>query len=336
MAYIDRQHQRLADGTGWSFAVVDVSTKESVGGAGLWLHPDGPVTAGYAIAPRVRGRGYATAALSALTAFAWTRPGIDRVELYISPTTQRRSPSPTAAATGPRDSCPTTPRSVAGSGRCCGSPPPGVAFENAAFILQEVRAVPQSPIVVPVSVVRRADLIAGGKGANLGELMHAVRRYRRLPGEHRRIRGGRRALRPRQDHQPWTLRRRRRDPRGVRGRRDAPALAGAIGAAYAELGGGPVAVRSSATAEDLPQAAFAQGQQDTYLNVIGEPEVLDAVRRCWGSLWTERALAYRRGRASFVPGGHPPIPLERFGRAADCGGGAADGGRGVRRRDVHR
>ncbi len=84
-AYIDRQHQRLADGTGWSFAVVDVSTEEAVGGAGLWLHPDGPATAGYAIAPRVRGRGYATAALSALTAFAWTRPGIDRVELYIEP-----------------------------------------------------------------------------------------------------------------------------------------------------------------------------------------------------------------------------------------------------------
>ena len=84
-----------------------------------------------------------------------------------------------------------------------------------------------------------------------------------------------------------------------------PALAGAIGAAYAELGGGPVAVRSSATAEDLPQAAFA-GQQDTYLNVIGEPEVLDAVRRCWGSLWTERALAYRRGRGSFHSRGDTP------------------------------
>lgn len=54
----------------------------------------------------------------------------------------------------------------------------------------------------------------------------------------------------------------------------------------------PVAVRSSATAEDLPGLAFA-GQQDTYLNVIGEGAVLDAVKKCWGSLWTARAMAYR-------------------------------------------
>ncbi|HJE58369.1 MAG TPA: phosphoenolpyruvate synthase [Nocardiopsis listeri] len=58
----------------------------------------------------------------------------------------------------------------------------------------------------------------------------------------------------------------------------------------------PVAVRSSATAEDLPGAAFA-GQQDTYLNVVGTEAVLDAVRRCWASLWTDRAVAYRRERA---------------------------------------
>lgn len=55
---------------------------------------------------------------------------------------------------------------------------------------------------------------------------------------------------------------------------------------------GPVAVRSSATAEDLPHASFA-GQQDTYLNVIGADAVLDAVRHCWASLWTDRAVAYR-------------------------------------------
>ncbi|MBG0828613.1 phosphoenolpyruvate synthase [Planomonospora sp. ID67723] len=55
---------------------------------------------------------------------------------------------------------------------------------------------------------------------------------------------------------------------------------------------GPVAVRSSATAEDLPHASFA-GQQDTYLHVIGPDAVLDAVRRCWASLWTDRAVAYR-------------------------------------------
>ena len=65
-----------------------------------------------------------------------------------------------------------------------------------------------------------------------------------------------------------------------------------IANAYAALGAGPVAVRSSATAEDLPGAAFA-GQQDTYLNVVGEAALIDAVGRCWGSLWTERAIAYR-------------------------------------------
>jgi rifampicin phosphotransferase len=58
------------------------------------------------------------------------------------------------------------------------------------------------------------------------------------------------------------------------------------------LGVGAVAVRSSATAEDLPEAAFA-GQQDTFLNVVGERALLDAVRRCWASLWTDRAIAYR-------------------------------------------
>jgi len=72
-------------------------------------------------------------------------------------------------------------------------------------------------------------------------------------------------------------------------------LVQAIAEAYGELGDDepvPVAVRSSATAEDLPQASFA-GQQDTYLNVIGVESVLDAVRRCWASLWTDRAVSYR-------------------------------------------
>ncbi|RKN03793.1 PEP/pyruvate-binding domain-containing protein [Streptomyces radicis] len=63
-------------------------------------------------------------------------------------------------------------------------------------------------------------------------------------------------------------------------------------AAYDELGGGPVAVRSSATAEDLPDASFA-GQQDTWLGVEGPDELLDAIRACWDSLHTERAIAYR-------------------------------------------
>ncbi|MEM2086592.1 MAG: PEP/pyruvate-binding domain-containing protein, partial [Archaeoglobaceae archaeon] len=65
--------------------------------------------------------------------------------------------------------------------------------------------------------------------------------------------------------------------------------------AYKELGNGKevyVAVRSSATAEDLPDASFA-GQQDTYLNVKGEDEVVNKVKECWGSLFTPRAIYYR-------------------------------------------
>ena len=71
-------------------------------------------------------------------------------------------------------------------------------------------------------------------------------------------------------------------------------IAEAIRQAYAALGGGelPVAVRSSATAEDLPELSFA-GQQETYLNMHGELMVLDAVKRCWASLWTARAIGYR-------------------------------------------
>ncbi len=71
-------------------------------------------------------------------------------------------------------------------------------------------------------------------------------------------------------------------------------VAGAIHVAYAGLGPGEpaVAVRSSATAEDLPGMSFA-GQQESYLNVRGEPALLDAVKRCWASLWTARAIGYR-------------------------------------------
>jgi phosphohistidine swiveling domain-containing protein len=70
-------------------------------------------------------------------------------------------------------------------------------------------------------------------------------------------------------------------------------VAQAIRAATEGLGpGAALAVRSSATAEDLPSASFA-GQQETFLNVIGPDAVLDAVRHCWASLWTDRAVAYR-------------------------------------------
>lgn len=74
-----------------------------------------------------------------------------------------------------------------------------------------------------------------------------------------------------------------------------PDIAEAVTAAYRELSGGTlvaVAVRSSATAEDLPQASFA-GQHESYLNIQGEKEVLGAVQRCFASLYTNRAIKYR-------------------------------------------
>ncbi len=70
-------------------------------------------------------------------------------------------------------------------------------------------------------------------------------------------------------------------------------LAAAMTSSLARLGERVAcAVRSSATAEDLPTASFA-GQQDTYLNVVGSAGILQHVSRCWASLFTERAVAYR-------------------------------------------
>jgi len=77
--------------------------------------------------------------------------------------------------------------------------------------------------------------------------------------------------------------------------------AAAIASAYAALSrragkdAADVAVRSSATAEDLPDASFA-GQQETYLNIRGERALLDACRRCYASLFTDRAISYRQAK----------------------------------------
>ena len=69
-------------------------------------------------------------------------------------------------------------------------------------------------------------------------------------------------------------------------------LAQEIRASYRKMGQGHVAVRSSATAEDLPEASFA-GQQATFLNISGEEEVVLAVQQCWASLFESRAIFYR-------------------------------------------
>jgi [ribosomal protein S5]-alanine N-acetyltransferase len=86
-AWINRQRHRLAEGIGYSFAIADASTDRCLGGIGLWLAglTHGRASAGYFVAPSARRQGVATAALKALTAFAWTIPVLHRIELYIEP-----------------------------------------------------------------------------------------------------------------------------------------------------------------------------------------------------------------------------------------------------------
>lgn len=90
-----------------------------------------------------------------------------------------------------------------------------------------------------------------------------------------------------------------------------PDLENSIRQAYRGLGSPPVAVRSSATAEDLPEMSFA-GQQDTYLNVIGEEALLEAVVNCWASLWTARAIGYRMRNQVAQDGAALAVVLQRM------------------------
>lgn len=98
-------------------------------------------------------------------------------------------------------------------------------------------------------------------------------------------------------------------------------IEGEVIAAYRALGGGlspEVAVRSSATAEDLPGASFA-GQQDTYLNVVGEGALIEALRRCWASLWTDRAVAYRTNNRIDHRGVELAVVVQRMVKASVAG-----------------
>jgi len=97
-----------------------------------------------------------------------------------------------------------------------------------------------------------------------------------------------------------------------------PEIAQEIAKAYGRLGSGPVAVRSSATAEDLPEASFA-GQQSTFLNVMGEKDVIDAVQDCWASLYESRAIFYRvhQGFDHFSVG--IAVPVQRMVQSESSG-----------------
>ena len=90
-----------------------------------------------------------------------------------------------------------------------------------------------------------------------------------------------------------------------------PDLSVEITDAYRALGEGPVAVRSSATAEDLPDASFA-GQQRTYLNVEGIDQVLETVKGCWASLFEARAIFYRAEQNFDQLGVGIAVPVQRM------------------------
>src|SRR5687767_8411939 len=148
--------------------------------------------------------------------------------------------------------------------------------------------------------------VGGGKGANLGELSR-IEGLRVPPGFCVTTDAFRRILAeaPSIDDRLDRLSRRKPDDREairalsaeIRRTLEGIAipvdLAAAITRPLARLGEqAAYAVRSSATAEDLPTASFA-GQQDTYLNVVGPAAILQHVSRCWASLFTERAVTYR-------------------------------------------
>lgn len=96
------------------------------------------------------------------------------------------------------------------------------------------------------------------------------------------------------------------------GRSVPAATAAAIAKSYAGLGDDvAAAVRSSATGEDLPGMSSA-GQQDTYLNIRGAADVLDAVWRCWASLWTARAIGYRARYGSTADEVRMAVVVQQF------------------------
>ena len=148
--------------------------------------------------------------------------------------------------------------------------------------------------------------VVGGKGAQLGELsrIEGVRvpagfcvttdAFRRIMAEASSIGEPLDRLSRLHADDREAIRALSAEIRGVLERTVMPDdLAAAITEAVARLGEqAAYAVRSSATAEDLPTASFA-GQQDTYLNVVGPAAVLQHVSRCWASLFTERAVTYR-------------------------------------------
>lgn len=163
--------------------------------------------------------------------------------------------------------------------------------------------------VKDLSELNRSDLpLAGGKGANLGALIHAglpvpggfvicTEGYRDFVNVNGLDGFIGRILDKLQPDDPAALEAASSQIRAAFQAGVIPVdLKSEISRMYIALGNTAVAVRSSATAEDLPDMSFA-GQQDTYLNIFGEDALLEAVVNCWASLWTARAIGYRAHNA---------------------------------------
>jgi RimJ/RimL family protein N-acetyltransferase len=86
-AYLERQRQRLVEGSGYSFAIADAVTDQAVGSIGLWTGNicTGRASTGYWVAPQYRRRGYVRAALHALTVWAGSLSDVKRLELFVEP-----------------------------------------------------------------------------------------------------------------------------------------------------------------------------------------------------------------------------------------------------------
>jgi len=153
--------------------------------------------------------------------------------------------------------------------------------------------------------VTKKDIpLVGGKGANLGEMTNAhvpvppgfivtADAYFDFLNETGITNQIRRLLKPLDSNDSRQLQELSAAVKDVILKAAMPqSLATGIKEAYRKMGDGFVAVRSSATAEDLPEASFA-GQQATFLNINGENEVVVAVQQCWASLFEPRAIFYR-------------------------------------------
>jgi pyruvate,water dikinase len=162
------------------------------------------------------------------------------------------------------------------------------------------------PYTLPLTALNRIDLPrAGGKGANLGEMLQAqlpvppgfcvlTDAYRAFVAANGLADEIQQCCAAVDLADPATLDTASAAIRaGFARGQIASELSREVEQAYRALGENrAVAVRSSATAEDLPDLSFA-GQQDTFLNMVGETALLQALVRCWSSLWTARAIGYR-------------------------------------------